>query len=93
MMQSPFKRALRNTLLITFIVGLAVHLQGTRVAASLMSMIYTLIVVMPILWITYRYTHKIRMKYEAERLTQEAEHTAVSENESNNDSNTSPPPL
>lgn len=72
MMQSPFKRALRNTLVITFVLGLAVHLQGTTVAASIMSMIYTLIVVLPILWITYSYTNKIRAKYEAEREAESA---------------------
>lgn len=71
MLQSPFKRALRNSLLIMFIVGLAVHLQGTTVAASIMSMIYSLIIVLPILWITYRYTHQIREKYEAERQAEE----------------------
>lgn len=71
MMQSPFKRALRNALLIMFVVGISVHLQGTTVAASIMSMIYTMVVVFPILWITYNYTHKIRAKYEAERKAEE----------------------
>jgi hypothetical protein len=57
-----FKRALQNTLLITAVVGLTVHLQGESVAAGIMSMVYTFIFILPVLWLTYRYTDRVKNK-------------------------------
>lgn len=57
-----FKRAVQNTLLVTAVVGLTVHLQGESVAAGIMSMIYTFIFILPVLWLTYRYTDRIKNK-------------------------------
>ncbi|GAB6034219.1 hypothetical protein [Galenea microaerophila] len=61
-MTSPLKKALQNSLLITAIVGLVVHLQGETIAAGMMTMIYTEIILFPSLYFAYRYTSRLRKK-------------------------------
>ena len=59
---SPLKRALRNSVIITAVVGIVVHLQGETIAASLMTMLFTFTAVTPALWLSYRLTQKLITK-------------------------------
>lgn len=59
---SPLKRALRNSVIITAVVGIVVHLQGETMAASMMTMLFTFAAVTPALWLSYRFTQKLLNK-------------------------------
>lgn len=59
-MTPPLKKAIQNSLLVTAIVGLVIHLQGETVAAGIMTMIYSWLILFPSLYFTYRYTDRIR---------------------------------
>ena len=61
---TPLKKALQNSLLVTAIVGLVVHLQGESVAAGIITMFYSFLILFPSLYFTYRYTAKKRQQLE-----------------------------
>ncbi|MDX1795971.1 MAG: hypothetical protein R3219_04530 [Hydrogenovibrio sp.] len=63
MMEHPFKRALRNSTLICLMVGLVVHLQGTTVVASLLTMVYTFAIILPSLWLSYHLIQKLANRH------------------------------
>ncbi|MGC9386511.1 MAG: hypothetical protein ACP5D0_06165 [Hydrogenovibrio sp.] len=56
---SPLKRALRNGLLIAIVVAIVTHLQDAALQESLMSALFTLVIVTPALWLSYRLTQKL----------------------------------
>lgn len=70
---SPMKRALRNSLLISLVVGGLVIYQGQTPLNSLMTTLFTFAVTFPALWLSFRYTQNLLNKYkqQAEEPTQE----------------------
>lgn len=63
MMENPFKRALRNTILICLMVGLVVHLQGTTIIASVLTMLYSFAIILPLLWLSYHLIQKLANRH------------------------------
>lgn len=57
--QNQIKRALRNSALITLVVGAVTHLQGDAFGAVLMTMAFTFAIITPALWLSYRFTAKL----------------------------------
>lgn len=56
---SPLKRALRNSGILTLLVGALTQHQGSDLIESLTAMGFTLLVVTPALWLSYRWTQKL----------------------------------
>lgn len=56
---SPLKRALRNSGILTLLVGALTQYQGSDLIGSLTAMGFTLLVVTPALWLSYRWTQKL----------------------------------
>lgn len=56
---SPMKRAIRNTAVLTLLVGALTQYQGSTLGESLLSMLFTLVVITPALWLSYRWTQKL----------------------------------
>lgn len=61
-MNEIVKRALRNSIIITVVVGVVVNFQGEDMITSLLTMLYTFIFITPALWLSYRFTQKIMKK-------------------------------
>lgn len=57
--QPPLRRALRNAILIALVVGIVTHIQDSTPQESLMSALFTLVIVLPALWLSYRFTQKM----------------------------------
>jgi len=64
MTASPLKRAIRNSVILTFVVGIVVHLQGETVAASIMTMLFSFVFITPALWLSYSFTQKLANKHQ-----------------------------
>ena len=56
---SPLKRALRNSGILTLLVGALTQYQGSDLIESLTAMGFTLLVVTPALWLSYRWTQSL----------------------------------
>lgn len=61
-MTEELKRALRNSTVITVVVGVIVNFQGKYMVTSLLTMLYTFIFITPALWLSYRFTKKLLKK-------------------------------
>ncbi len=61
-MSELVKRAVRNSVIITVVVGVVVNFQGATIYTSLMTMLYTFVVITPALWLSYRFIQKIIKK-------------------------------
>lgn len=61
---SPLKRAVRNSVILTAVVGIVVHLQGEAAATSMMTMVYTFAIITPALWLSYSFTQKLAQKHQ-----------------------------
>ncbi len=68
---TPFKRALRNSLFMAFIVGGLLHFQGSSTLNSLLTSLYTFGIILPALWLSYRYTQKVMLRIEARALAKQ----------------------
>lgn len=55
----PLKRAIRNGLLMTVVVGGVTHFQGSETVEVMTSMLFTFCIVTPALWLSYRFTQKL----------------------------------
>lgn len=56
---SPLKRAIRNSAILTILVGALTQYQGSTLSESLMAMLFTLVVITPALWLSYHWTQKL----------------------------------
>ncbi|NCN44571.1 MAG: hypothetical protein CO158_09080 [Piscirickettsiaceae bacterium CG_4_9_14_3_um_filter_43_564] len=56
---SPLKRALRNSGILTLLVGALTQYQGSDLQETLTAMLFTLVVITPALWLSYRWTQKL----------------------------------
>ncbi len=63
MQLSPVKRALRNSILISFVVAGIVIYQGSSIQDSLLTALFTFAATFPALWLSFNYTQKIADKY------------------------------
>ncbi len=61
-MTEELKRAIRNSTVITVVVGIIVSFQGEDMVTSLLTMLYTFIFITPALWLSYRFTKKLLKK-------------------------------
>ena len=61
-MTEELKRAIRNSTVITVVVGIIVSFQGEDMITSLLTMLYTFIFITPALWLSYRFTKKLLKK-------------------------------
>ncbi|WP_373018715.1 hypothetical protein [Thiomicrorhabdus sp.] len=62
---SPVKRALRNSIVISLVVGAIVVYQGEGVSKSIFTALFTFAVTFPALWLSFRYTQSLVDKYKA----------------------------
>jgi len=63
MEMSPVKRALRNSVIISFVVAAIVTYQGSPMQDSLLTALFTFAATFPALWLSFNYTQKIADKY------------------------------
>jgi len=63
MLMSPVKRALRNSVILAFVVTGIVTYQGATTLDSLLTGLFTFMVTFPALWLSFTYTQKIAEKY------------------------------
>ena len=63
MIMSPVKRALRNALILTFVVMGIVTYQGAETQDTLLTGLFTFLATFPALWLSFSYTQKIAEKY------------------------------
>lgn len=61
-MNPELNKALKNSTIITVVVGIVVNFQGEDMATSLLTMLYTFIFITPALWLSYRFTKKLLNK-------------------------------
>ncbi|MDX1348302.1 MAG: hypothetical protein R3189_08655 [Thiomicrorhabdus chilensis] len=84
---SPMKRALRNSLLISLVVGGLVIYQGQTPLNSLMTALFTFAVTFPALWLSFRYTQNLLNKYKQQAENSAQEQTESSSNDSSDPNN------
>jgi len=60
---SPIKRALRNSVVLSFVVLGIVIYQGSSTQDGLLTGLFTFFVTFPALWLSFTYTQKIAEKY------------------------------
>ncbi|MBN2864865.1 MAG: hypothetical protein JXK16_02545 [Thiotrichales bacterium] len=63
MFMSPVKRALRNSLILAFVVVGIVTYQGAETNDALLTGLFTFLATFPALWLSFSYTQKIAEKY------------------------------
>ena len=63
MEMSPVKRALRNSVILAFVVVGIVTYQGSSTQDSLLTGLFTFLATFPALWLSFNYTQKIAEKY------------------------------
>ena len=63
MQTSPIKRALRNSLILAFVVIGIVIYQGSSMQDGLLTGLFTFLATFPALWLSFIYTQKIADKY------------------------------
>lgn len=63
MIMSPVKRALRNSVILAFVVMGIVTYQGAATQDTLLTGLFTFMVTFPALWLSFTYTQKIAEKY------------------------------
>lgn len=76
---SPLKRALRNSLLISLVVGGVVSFQGQPPLNSLLTALFTFAVTFPALWLSFRYTQSLLEKYKTPPISEQDEAIAKGE--------------
>ncbi|WP_038150436.1 hypothetical protein [Thiomicrorhabdus chilensis] len=84
---SPMKRALRNSLLISLVVGGLVIYQGQTLLNSLMTTLFTFAVTFPALWLSFRYTQNLLNKYKQQAENSAQEQTERGSNDSSDPNN------
>lgn len=85
---SPFKRALRNSSLLAFMVIGIVFYQNDSIQDSLLTGLMTFGLTFPALWLSFNYTRKIAEKYrekdnELQEPTQMTNHESQVDDSSN----------
>ena len=63
MQLSPVKRALRNSVILVFVVMGIVTYQGSSTQETLLTGLFTFMATFPALWLSFTYTQKITEKY------------------------------
>lgn len=63
MQMSPFKRALRNSVLLSFMIIGIVYYQRGSTQESLLTGLLTFLITFPALWLSFNYTQKVAAKY------------------------------
>lgn len=59
----PFKRALRNSILIALVVAAVVLYQGDGALNSVITALFTWAVTFPALWLSFNYTQRLLEKH------------------------------
>ncbi|BBP43370.1 peroxiredoxin [Thiosulfativibrio zosterae] len=59
---SPFKRALRNAIIMSFVIGGVLHFQGAPLTEILLTVLFSFAIILPALFFSYRFTENLLKK-------------------------------